>query len=130
MTAQAGRRVRLHLDGVYIGAARTKTVTINNEAIDISTDDDVGFRALLDSDPASRAIDMSVEGILKDSFLVNKALAAGDSLMVDGLIEFDGIADIAGQFYMSSLELGAPYNDGVTFSASLQSSGAFAAVST
>jgi len=104
---------------------RTKTVTLNNEPIDITSDDDAGFRTFLASDPAERSIDMSVDGITKDSALIELAAAGGSALISEYTLDFEGIGAFVGDFFIGSVELGAPYNDAVTFSASIQSSGEF-----
>lgn len=111
--------------GTAVIGARTKSVTLNNEGIDISSDDDDGFRTFLAADPAMRSIDMTVEGILKDSSLIELAAAGGDSLISGYELDFDGIGTFSGDFHFGSIQLGAPYNEAVTFSATIGSSGPF-----
>lgn len=127
MAALVGRKVLFTPDGAStpIAGARTKTITINNEAIDITSDDDVGFRTLLAEDPALRSISMSVEGITKNGTLIALAAGASGSLIGDYELEFTGIGTITGQFHIGTVELGAIYNEAVTFSATVESSGEF-----
>jgi predicted secreted protein len=65
MAALVGRKVTFTptSGGVPVIGVRTKTITLNNEAIDITSDDDNGFRTLLNDDPAERSIDFTAEGI-------------------------------------------------------------------
>jgi predicted secreted protein len=134
MAALVGRKVTFTptSGGVPVIGVRTKTITLNNEPIDITSDDDNGFRTLLGDDPAERSIDFSAEGILKDSQLIALAAQGGSMLIESYDMDIDGIGTFSGDFYFGSIEIGAPYNDAVTFSATIQSSGpfTFAAVTT
>ena len=110
-----------------VAALRTKTMTLANEPIDITSDDDNGFRTLL-QDPGTKTLDMSIEGVAKDVASFNSLLSlamSGTDIMDDFSILYPGIGTIAGSFVLASVEMGAPYNEAVTFSASIQSSGAF-----
>lgn len=124
MAASSGRELLIKKGASVIAGVRTKTVTINGEPIDVTTDDDSGFRTLL-ADPATRMIDLSVEGITKDDTLRAIVAGAGPQLLTDITIEYPDGAVIAGDFYLVSVEESGEYQDAVTFTASLQSSGAF-----
>lgn len=128
MTALAGRKVIVSVDGTPIAACRSKTLTINKEAIDITTDDDSAWRTLLDSEAASKSVDIKVEGVSKSTALMNTILNNGSLLQLT--IDAPGLGNYEGDFHMTSLELGAPHDDAVKFSASFQSSGEFDATST
>jgi TP901-1 family phage major tail protein len=124
MSAFAGRDAILTVATGVPNGVKTKSLTINNEPIDITSDDDNGFRTML-TDAGTMSVDMSVEGVVKDDQLV--ALATGDGDLIKACsIDFPGVGTISGDFFIASLELGAPHNDQATFTASLQSSGAFA----
>jgi TP901-1 family phage major tail protein len=129
MTGFVGRKAILSFGDplVAIAALRAKTMTLGNEVIDVTTDDDAGFRALLD-DPGTKTLDMSFEGITKDVASMNTLIAlamSGASIVDTFSITFPKIGTMAGPFALSSLEIGAPYNEGSTFSASIQSAGEF-----
>ena len=109
---------------VLIAGCRAKTISINNESIDITSDDDAGFRTLL-SDPAVRSVDISLEGVTKDTTLITAATASSPTLIVSYEVVFEGVGTLSGDFYFSNIELGAPYNEATTFSASLISTGTF-----
>ena len=126
MAAIVGRKVLFAptSTGITVIGARSKSLTINSEAIDITSDDDSGFRTLLSGDAAMQSFDISIEGVLKDSDLL-ESIASG-SVSLDGYtITLTGIGSFAGNFHMTSVALGAPYNEAVTFSATIQSSGEF-----
>lgn len=123
MAAFAGRKATITKGATAIAAIRTRTVTINNEPIDITSDDDNGFRTLLEL-PGTKTLDMSIEGVAKDAVLLTSVMSTTD-IMESISILFPTIGTIAGDFVVTSFEVGAPYNEAATFSASLQSSGAF-----
>lgn len=127
MSALVGRKVTFTPTngGAAVIGVRTKSITINNEPIDITSDDDNGFRTLLNEDPAERSIDFTAEGILKDAELINLASAGGSMLISEYEMDIPGIGSFTGDFYFGNLEIGAEYNDAVTFSADIQSSGEF-----
>ena len=126
MVAQVGRKVTFTpgQGGAAVIGARTKSITLNNESIDITTDDDTGFRTLLGEDPAMRSLDLSIEGVLKDAALIELAMS-GSMLIAGYTLNIPGIGEFAGDFYFGSVEIGASYNEAVTFSATVQSSGSF-----
>jgi len=119
----AGRQVIFRTNTERI-ACRTKSIKINNEAIDISDDDDNGFRTLLLNQPQVRSIDMDVEGVMKHPSLFEAAIDGGITFQ-DCTLEFPTVGTISGDFWFGNLSLGAPYNDAVTFTATFQSSGEF-----
>lgn len=127
MAALVGRKVTFTPTGTgaAVIGARTKSITLNNESIDITSDDDNGFMTLLAEDPAMRSIEMSVEGILKDDALISLAATSGSLLVSEYTLDIPGIGSFTGDFYFGSIEIGANYNEAVTFSSTVQSSGEF-----
>lgn len=123
--AMVGRKVTFTPagGGTPLTGMRTKTMTMNNEPVDISSDDDDGWRTLLGEDPALRSLDMSVEGVTKDDTLIKLAMGTGGSLISEYEMNFPGWGKVVGDFHIGTVELGAPYNDAITFSATISSSG-------
>lgn len=125
MAAVAGRKVLLQIlngtEYATIGALTAKSLTINAEPIDVTTDDDTGWRALLEDTKGIRSVDIKADGILKS---LTPLLGVADSEAALNLrFEVPGIADITGTFQMSSFEIGAELEEGTTFSAAFASSG-------
>lgn len=130
MAEYAGRLLKVKDAGVAIAGLRTKTATINNEPIDITTDDDSGIRKLLETEAggtlevANKAIDISFDGITKSDALI-KAAAEADALVKEYVLELPSGATITGDFAFTNLELGGEYQDAMTFSGQLMSTGAW-----
>jgi predicted secreted protein len=107
-----------------LAGVRTKTVSIAGAPIDVTNDDDLGFRTLL-SNAGTYSLDLSVEGVSKDEALLD-VIAAGSGLIFEQMsIQFHDGANIVGDFFLASFEQTGEYADAVTFSASFQSSGAW-----
>jgi len=120
--ALSGRKVRISRDGTAIVGARTDSVTINNDPIDITDKDDLGWRTML-ADVGVRTISCEVEGILKDATLLGIGVGTSSALLEACTAEIDGVATLSGNFYLQSIALGAEQADAVTFTATLESAG-------
>lgn len=122
MPNYSGRDFLIKKGSTVIASVRAKTVTINGEPIDVTTDDSNGYRNLLDK-AATRSIDMSVEGLTDDDTLRAAMLGSGSLLLTDINVEYPDGATLTGDFFMTSLEETGQHTDAVGFSASFQSSG-------
>lgn len=121
MTASIGRSYVVKKNGTAIAGVRTKSLSINHEPVDITTDDEDGFRTLL-SEVGESSFELSVDGVTKDSVLFDAATGSASKLLTDVTIEHPN-GTISGDVYLSSYEETGAYNDAVTFSATFQSSG-------
>ena len=121
-----GRAVKAYKGDATTGTlfiARSKSITLGSESIDVTSDGDDGFRTLL-SEPAQRSIDMSIEGVLRQDDFVGELLdPAPATFLQEYTLVFPQIGEVTGDFFLSNVELGAPYNEATTFSATLESSG-------
>lgn len=129
--AKIGREFLIKKNGVTLAGVRTKSFSFAGEPIDVTTDDDTGFRTLL-AESGQEAIDISVEGLTKDVVIRGAALGSGSLMLTDITLVFPKTGtqatsgdEISGNFFLTSLEESGTYNDAMTFSASLQSSGAW-----
>lgn len=125
MTAYSGRKLRIKRGSTAIAGARSDSLTINNEPIDITAKDDAGWRTYL-ADAGVRSIDATVEGVLADSTLLALAVGSASALLEGYTLEIEGLGDFSGDFFLNSLEITGEQADATTFSASLQSSGVIA----
>jgi len=124
MAQSIGRNLVVKKGATAIASIRTKTVTINNEPVDITTDDSDGFRTLL-SIVGQQSIDLSIEGLTDDATLRAAILSPGTILLTDITIVYPNGGIIAGDFALTTYEEAGTYNDAVTFSGTLQSSGEY-----
>ena len=118
----SGRKFLIKKGSAVIASVRSKTVTINGEPVDVTNDDDDGYRRLLD-DPATRSVDISVEGLMDEETLRAAAVGAGTLKLTDINVEWPDGATLTGDFFLTSVEETGSYNDAAQFSASFQSSG-------
>lgn len=106
-----------------IASVRTKSVAINNEPIDITTDDSDAWRTLL-AEPGNRSIDLSVAGIWTDDDLLAQISAATASVALQDLqIVYPDTSTHEGDFMINTFNVTGEYNGAATFEASFQSSG-------
>jgi len=124
--AISGRLVRISKNGTTVVGARTDTVTINNEPIDITDKDENGWRTFMAA-VGTKTVSAEVEGIIKDSTILSAVMAAGSTLIDDCEVEIQGIATLSGDFYLQSVSIGAEQADVTTFTATLESTGVISA---
>lgn len=122
MAADVGRNLQILKALVVIASVRNKSISFAGEPIDITSDDDEGFRLLL-AEEGQKSIDMSVDGITSDAVLRGLALTGTDLLLTDINLLWPNGDTLTGDFFLSSFEESGPYKDAITFTASLQSSG-------
>jgi TP901-1 family phage major tail protein len=128
MVAAAGRDLRIKYDdgtgAAVIAGARTDTLTINNEMIDVTNKDDSGIRTLLD-DVGLKSISLSCEGVLKDDTLQDLARdAAASAALHDFEIQIAALGSYSGKFFIASFEATGASDGEMTFTCSLESAGA------
>ena len=125
MSAATGRALVIKRDGTKIGAVVSKSISINNEPIDTSNDDDLGFRTLME-DSGTRSVDISVEGVLKtDALLIDAADPATTALIEAADIVFPSGLILRGDFRLNGIEVSGESAGRVQFSGTLQSTGAW-----
>lgn len=123
MAGANGRALTIDWDGVTLVGVRTKGYTITNDYVDVTTDDDDGWRTLL-ADPGLRAVEVTVGGISSDQVLIAEVMKAnitGEPLSI-GLPTTTGT--LSGTFLCSSFEQTGEHDGAVEFSATFMSSGA------
>ena len=125
MAKSIGRATVIKKNAIAIAGVRTKTIAWGGESIDVTSNEDAGVRLLL-SESAQEQLDISFDGIESDYVLRDIALdTASDKMLTDITYELDDGTVISGNFRLSSYEMGSPYNEATTFSATLESSGAW-----
>ena len=126
MAKVAGRKVKIYQGtgggATLVAGARSDSITINNEPIDVTDKGDDGWRTLLD-DASVRSVEMSVSGMLSGDSLIGASLGPTNDLFGAYEIRIEGIGTAAGNFFFSSMEITANHDGATEFSASIQSSG-------
>lgn len=127
-TKYTGRAMTLQMEdtlggGVYstIGGVRAKSVTINNEEVDITDGDDDTWKKLLEG-AGVRSLALSVSGFITNNAafeLLQAKAFAGNIWRLK--INFADSDNIIGLFLPASVELNGEYNGAQQFSASLSS---------
>ncbi len=123
MAAASGRLLTITWDAVVLLGVRTRGFSITNDMIDVTTDDDVGWRKLL-ATPGLRAIEATVGGITQNQILLASIMEAsitGETLVVN-LPTTTGT--LTGTFFVSSYEENGEHDGAAEFTATFMSSGA------
>lgn len=125
----ASRLLLIKKSGTTLLGVNSKTITAGSESIDVTTDEDLGFRCLLDV-AGVETLDISGSGVTKDELLRQLALTGGSKLLTDITIEYPPVGtqttgdEIAGDFYFSGFtETGGSSDGAIEFDFNMQSSG-------
>jgi predicted secreted protein len=124
MAAVAGREFTIAVGATTVAGCRTKSLSINKTPIDVTNDDDSGFRTLL-AEAGQLDIDLSMDGIAKSDALRLLAIDP-DAAFSSMTVTFGDGDTLTGSAFISSYEESGTYNDAVTFSASMLFSGTVA----
>jgi predicted secreted protein len=100
---------------------RTKTLSYGAETIDITTDDDDGWRRILETAVAQRQFDFAFEGLVNNDEVLEIAASAEGLLVGNYTLTMPGIGTITGKFVFAGWEKTGAYNDATTFSITAQS---------
>lgn len=106
-----------------VAGVRTKSFTVANEHVDVTSDDSNGYRTLL-AEPGNRTLDYSCSGVTENNTFRSLALAATDSVALEYFqLTFDNgdTLEITGAI-VSYAETGE-HAGATTFEMSIQSSG-------
>jgi TP901-1 family phage major tail protein len=123
MAGHNGRKLIIEWDAVDLAGVKTKTYSINNEYVDVTTDDDDGWRTLL-ADPGLRSVEVTVGGVTSDQVLlaeIMKANITGEPLDIE-LPTATG-AQLSGTFVISAYEGSGEHDGAYEFSATFMSAG-------
>ena len=123
-----GRQLTIDYDSTTLVGVRTKGYTITNDYVDVTTDDDAGWRTLL-TDPGLRSLEVTVGGISSDEVLMAEIMAAS---IANGAVDIalpSALAvpgTLSGNFLVSSFEQNGEHDGAVEFSATFMSNGVIA----
>lgn len=127
MAGHISRDLTIDWDSVLIADVQSKSFSINAEPVDVTTDDDAGWRTLL-ADPGVMSIEVQVSGIADDEGVLADIMAAatlGKTMTVDLPSSLAVPGSLTGTFNVTNFEYNGGGPDGaVEFSATFASSGA------
>lgn len=115
-----GRKVVVTVGTTPVATARTTSMAINNEAVNITSAGDDGVRRIM-SEAGEKSVEVTLDGLYTDSSLMD--LALGGTLIEDVELDYQTYT-LSGDFFLSAYNEGQPYNEAITFSATLMSTGA------
>lgn len=121
-----GRELTIDWDSTTLVGVRTRGVTNTNEMVDVTTDDDSGWRTLL-ATPGIKSVEVTAGGISSDEVLLAEfynASTTGEALQINLPSSLTTPGNISGTFHLASFEVTGEHDGAVEFSATFQSSGA------
>lgn len=120
-----GRELTLDWNATTLVDVRSKTVSMTNDMVDVTTDDDSGWRTLL-ADPGLKSLEITASGVTSDEVLIAEYFSAtpGQPLVTNLPSSLATPGDLDGRFYLSGLELSGESDGAYEFSATFMSSGA------
>jgi predicted secreted protein len=123
--AGASRDIVINKNSTRIAGINSKTFNVGKSPIDITSDEDSGYRTFLDSAAGSKTIDVDFSGIIKDDVLSDIAFdGSASNYFTDIELVFENGDTITGDFYFDGFSRSGGGSDGaVEFSGTLQSSG-------
>ena len=122
MAALYGRKIGFTFGGNPILGIREKSLTVGGEPVDVSSDEDDGYRVLLDED-ATKQIDYAISGVVKDDTLRLAKLSG--NIAKEVVITYENGATLTFDAILGEYSEGQPYQEAVTISATLMSTGAW-----
>lgn len=120
MAKNYGRKVTLTWGGAAIPGVREKGISVNGEAVNVTSDEDNGIQTLLAED-AELGVEISLSGVTTSRDLMQAKLTG--AIQAPVLITYEEGATIAGTFNLAGYSEAMPYSDAMTFEATLQSTG-------
>ena len=119
----AGRQLRIRQGSTVLAGARAEALSITRDFVDITEKDATGIRTLL-AQPVGFAVDVLVEGVLRNSVLLDHARNPLTQSFLELSIDIATLGTFAGFWAMSDFETsGAEGAEPIAFRASFQSSG-------
>lgn len=121
-----GRQLVIDWDSTTLVGVQSRTVSTTNDYVDVTTDDDSGWRTLL-ADPGLRSVEVSVNGIASDEVLLAEIYAASvtsSTLDVNLPTSLTTPGTLSGSFLVSSFEQSGDHDGAYEFSATFMSTGA------
>jgi TP901-1 family phage major tail protein len=121
-----GRAFTFDWDSTTLAGVRTRGLSITNDYVDVTTDDDTGWRTLL-ATPGLRSIEVTIGGIATDEAVLADIMAANvaaATLQADLPSSLASPGNLSGSYLISSFEMSGDHDGAVEFSVTFMSTGA------
>lgn len=106
-----------------LAAVRTKSVQINEEEIDVTTDDEDGFVTVLADDRATKRVTISVSGVTEDDLMITMMQAGG--LHHGRIRDVTNGWTITGTWIIPTLTIAGEHTGPMTFEGEFRTSGEY-----
>lgn len=123
MAGEYGRKVAFTWESSPVLGVREKSLTVNGEPVNVTSDEDDGVQVLLAED-AETSVQIELSGVTKDAIFKEAKLAGGASLQGTASLTYTDGGVLSGTFQLGPYSEGIPYNEAVTFTQTLMSTGA------
>lgn len=118
-----GRQVVMTVAGQSIAGTQTKGLTCNNEPVDVTDDDSMGWRELM-ALPGLKTVELPISGVMKNLELMQAFFnATGGSQVFAVSVTYPDGSVAAGNFMLASFSETGESNVGKTFDSTWQSTG-------
>lgn len=125
MAGHNGREFTFDWDSATLVGVRSRSVSISNEYVDVTNDDDGAWRTLL-ADPATRSLEVTIGGIVSEEAVLADIMAANvASATLEATLptSLASAGTLSGSFLISSHEMSGDHDGAVEFSTTFMSTG-------
>ena len=120
MGHDVGRNLALTWNGISLTGVREKGIACNGEPVNVTADEDAGWQTLL-TVAGEQNVELSISGVVRTRALANDWWAGNRTRAV--VITFPNGAILSFTGYLATYNEAAPYQDAITFDATIQSTG-------
>lgn len=120
-----GRQFTFDWESTTLAGVRTRGMTVTNDYVDVTSDDDAGWRTLL-ADPGVRSVEVTIGGITTDEVLLAAMMEASvtTGTLVGNLpSSLTTPGSMSGEYLVSSFEQSGNHDGEVEFTATFMSTG-------
>lgn len=120
-----GRQFTFDWESTTLAGVRTRGMTVTNDYVDVTNDDDAGWRTLL-ADPGVRSVEVTIGGITTDEVLLAAMMEASvtTGTLVGNLpSSLTTPGTMSGEYLVSSFEQNGNHDGEVEFTATFMSTG-------
>ncbi|RMD52397.1 hypothetical protein D6827_00085 [Candidatus Parcubacteria bacterium] len=121
-----GRQLTIDWKATTLVGVRTRGITMNNQLVDVTSDDSNGWRQLL-ANPGVKSISVQVTFVYDDETLIAEffnAAATGETLQVNLPSSLTTPGNFSGTFILESVEQNGEHDGELIATATFQSTGA------